>query len=115
MHGFIASAENWLLKSEKSLAFLLADNGFDVWLGNARGNRHSRRHKTLNPDTDEEFWNFSYVQRLRERKLLINMFSATTKSVSMIYRHKLISLLVKQAEMRCFIWDIRREQRVISF
>lgn len=69
MHGLVASAENWLLRSEKSLAFLLADNGFDVWLGNARGSRHSRQHKALNPDTDEEFWNFSYVSHKQFRVL----------------------------------------------
>lgn len=59
VHGLMASAENWLLKSEKSISFQLADEGYDVWLGNTRGSKHSRKHKTLNPDTDVAFWKYS--------------------------------------------------------
>jgi len=40
-------------------AFLLADEGYDVWLGNARGNSWSRQHVNLTTE-DNAFWDFSF-------------------------------------------------------
>ncbi|XP_057506263.1 triacylglycerol lipase 2-like [Actinidia eriantha] len=50
----------WLLNSsDESLAFILADSGFDVWISNIRGTRFSRRHVTLDP-RNSEFWNWTW-------------------------------------------------------
>ena len=40
----------------------MVKNGFDVWLGNNRGNSFSRKHKKLDPDTNTKFWEFSFVE-----------------------------------------------------
>lgn len=44
---------------EKSAAYKFADAGYDVWIGNARGNTYSRHHITMDPN-DPKFWDFSW-------------------------------------------------------
>lgn len=59
LHGFVCSSADWvLLGPKKALGFILADGGFDVWMGNSRGNKYSRSHIRLNPKK-RQFWNFS--------------------------------------------------------
>lgn len=59
LHGLADSADNMVVnKEEWAPALYLGNRGFDVWLGNLRGNRHSRNHTTLDPDVDKSFWDF---------------------------------------------------------
>ena len=46
---------------ELALGLLLADNSFDVWLGNNRGCRFCREHSKLSSESSK-FWNFSFDQ-----------------------------------------------------
>uniref|UniRef100_A0A6P7H6L8 Lipase n=1 Tax=Diabrotica virgifera virgifera TaxID=50390 RepID=A0A6P7H6L8_DIAVI len=60
-HGLMACCTDWLLfGKERSLGYILADLGFDVWLANCRGNYYSRNHTKYNPDKDAAFWAFSW-------------------------------------------------------
>lgn len=36
-------------------AFVAVNDGYDVWLGNSRGNKYSRSHTSLNPNKSK-FW-----------------------------------------------------------
>ena len=45
-----------------SLAFYFADEGFDVWLANSRGNRHSKNHVYMDSSVDDDFWKFSFYE-----------------------------------------------------
>lgn len=59
-HGLLSSSNDWIVSGPgKGLAYILADAGYDVWMGNARGNTFSRKHKTLSPK-DKRFWAFSW-------------------------------------------------------
>jgi hypothetical protein len=59
MHGFMQSATDFVdLGPGNALSFLLADRGYDIWLGNARGSTWGRKHKILNPDKDAAFWDY---------------------------------------------------------
>ena len=62
LHGLLQASDYFLLDSRnQSLPFILWDAGFDVWLGNNRGNKYSRRHLELRPN-DPRFWKFSMDQ-----------------------------------------------------
>ncbi|KAK7871603.1 hypothetical protein R5R35_001795 [Gryllus longicercus] len=59
-HGLLSSSADWVLTGpDHALAYILADAGYDVWLGNFRGNTYSRQHVRYTAD-DNEFWNFSW-------------------------------------------------------
>ncbi|KAL0113152.1 hypothetical protein PUN28_012380 [Cardiocondyla obscurior] len=59
-HGLFCSSDSWVtIGPNKDLAFLLADQGYDIWLGNIRGNSYCRSHVKLSP-RDKKFWQFSF-------------------------------------------------------
>ena len=59
----VDSADCWIIhNADKAPAFIMAKAGYDVWLGNQRGNKYSRQHKYLNPDVDEAYWKFSWTE-----------------------------------------------------
>ncbi|KAF8586837.1 alpha/beta-hydrolase [Ramaria rubella] len=59
-HGLLMNSEVWvcLTAEERTLPFVLAEKGYDVWLGNNRGNKYSKKHTTHNPSSTA-FWDFS--------------------------------------------------------
>ncbi|EFN89157.1 lipase 3 [Harpegnathos saltator] len=59
-HGIFASSDSWVIFGPgKDLAFLLADQGYDVWIGNVRGNSYGRSHVNMTV-YDRKFWQFSF-------------------------------------------------------
>eukprot|EP00743_Colponemidia_sp_Colp-15_P006664 GILK01007184.1.p1 GENE.GILK01007184.1~~GILK01007184.1.p1 ORF type:complete len:463 (-),score=53.58 GILK01007184.1:202-1590(-) len=61
-HGLVDSAYTWVMNNATGcLPYMLANAGYDVWLGNIRGNQYGRGHTSLK-DTDTEFWDFTFVE-----------------------------------------------------
>lgn len=49
----LQGGDDWVLNNpQESLAFMLADHGCDVWIGNMRGTRWSHGHIYLTPIDD---------------------------------------------------------------
>ncbi|KAJ8967858.1 hypothetical protein NQ317_017625, partial [Molorchus minor] len=62
MHGLTFSSADFInIYPNCSLGYILADMGYDVWIGNARGNSYSNRHISIDPNTNpRQFYNFSW-------------------------------------------------------
>nr|XP_020656952.1 gastric triacylglycerol lipase-like [Pogona vitticeps] len=59
-HGLLVDAVCWYQNlPNANLPFMLADAGYDVWLGNSRGTTWSKQHNFLAPNS-VEFWEFSF-------------------------------------------------------
>ncbi|XP_024218633.1 lipase 1 isoform X2 [Halyomorpha halys] len=63
-HGLQCSAACWIVSEpDKGLGFILADQGYDVWMPNNRGTTYSKKHRMLNPDSwfdEDKYWDFSF-------------------------------------------------------
>ena len=59
-HGLADTAWCFFQLESKSLPFLLMKEGYDIWLGNSRGNNFSLKHKTKDPKNKKsEFFEFT--------------------------------------------------------
>ena len=60
-HGLFGDASAWIMNTDKSLAFVLANAGYDVWLGNNRGSQYSRVNNNIDITTQTQQWfDFSF-------------------------------------------------------
>ncbi|XP_016959939.2 lipase 3-like [Drosophila biarmipes] len=59
-HGLTCSADTFLMTGTRTgLPFMLVDACYDVWLGNSRGIRYSRRHTRMKSH-GQAYWGFSW-------------------------------------------------------
>ncbi|KAK6919294.1 AB-hydrolase lipase domain [Dillenia turbinata] len=107
-HGLMVDGITWLMNSpDESLAFILADNGYDVWIANARGTKYSRGHISLSP-SDAAYWNWTwdelvaydlsatvqYVQNQTGQKLhYVGHSLGTLMALASFSQHNLLNML----------------------
>ena len=77
-HGLYTDARIWVSQYNESVAFFFWRAGYDVWLGNTRGNYFCKKHVSLNP-TEAAFWNFTSVLLLYGSSVFLHKFSVFMK------------------------------------
>eukprot|EP01133_Synstelium_polycarpum_P003673 gene3673-4228_t len=85
-HGLLDSSFTWIVNEpNESLAYILADAGYDVWMGNNRGNTYSTNHTTLSPK-EPTFWRFSFDEMGKyDFPAMLNYVSTYTNVAEMPY------------------------------
>lgn len=86
-HGLMMNSEIWvcLTEKERCLPFVLVEAGYDVWLGNNRGNKYSKK-SVQHSSSSSTFWDFSMDQfAIHDIPDSINYILDTTKSKSLSY------------------------------
>ncbi|KAG6512252.1 hypothetical protein ZIOFF_030349 [Zingiber officinale] len=109
-HGILVDGMSWVLNSpEESLAFILADNGFDVWIANTRGTTWSPTHISLNI-TDQG--TLIALSSLSQGKLVDKMKSAALLSPIAYLSH--ITTPLGNLAARAFVADVLVRDGVIT-
>eukprot|EP00300_Choanocystis_sp_HF-7_P041530 c8295_g1_i1.p1 GENE.c8295_g1_i1~~c8295_g1_i1.p1 ORF type:complete len:440 (+),score=79.54 c8295_g1_i1:51-1322(+) len=79
-HGLIDSSSTWFVNlANESLGYILADEGYDVWAGNVRGNGQSWETTTNCTYLDDCFWANSWDQMAQyDMPAMVSYILATT-------------------------------------
>lgn len=86
-HGLEDNSISWVVLEPtiESLGYILADQGFDVWMSNVRGNTYSTNHTTLKP-SQAEFWAWSFDEMVQyDLPSVINYVLNVTSKKQLLY------------------------------
>jgi lysosomal acid lipase/cholesteryl ester hydrolase len=86
-HGLLMNSEVWvcLTEEERCMPFTLVNQGYDVWLGNNRGNKYSKKSTKHSP-MSSRFWNFSMDEfAFHDIPNTIDYILSTTSQPSLSY------------------------------
>ena len=86
-HGLMMNSEVWVcnLEEERQLPFVLVERGYDVWFGNNRGNKYSKKHISK-VSNNSAFWDFCMDDfALRDIPDAVDYILETTRAPSLSY------------------------------
>jgi lysosomal acid lipase/cholesteryl ester hydrolase len=87
-HGLLGSSDMWVNNlPHQDAAFIYADKGYDVWIGNFRGNKYGRKHTTLSADKDKmKFFDFSWPEMAKyDIPAMVNYILKTSNAPTLYY------------------------------
>jgi len=87
-HGLMDSSSTWVVPGPDhgGVGFRMAEQGYDVWMGNFRGNHYSRDHETLDPNTDHNYWMFSWDEMAKyDLPSMLNYVMENTQQEKIYY------------------------------
>ena len=70
---------------KKSFHLLLADEGYNVWIGNNRGTEYSQRHNDYDATTSGAYWDFTWADMQYDVKANIQAIKDETLEDKIIY------------------------------
>uniref|UniRef100_A0AC34R737 Lipase n=1 Tax=Panagrolaimus sp. JU765 TaxID=591449 RepID=A0AC34R737_9BILA len=85
-HGLFGSSADWSTNvPAQSAAYVFADAGFDVWMGNVRGNVYSEKHRSFSRFSTK-FWNFTFDDHAAiDLPVMVQTILNITKEDSLYY------------------------------
>eukprot|EP01025_Chloroclados_australasicus_P048409 TRINITY_DN5484_c1_g1_i1.p1 TRINITY_DN5484_c1_g1~~TRINITY_DN5484_c1_g1_i1.p1 ORF type:complete len:469 (-),score=11.46 TRINITY_DN5484_c1_g1_i1:360-1622(-) len=85
-HGLLDSSACWMINGiNRGLAYILVDQGFDVWMGNSRGNSYSLLNQNVKASS-AKFWDFSWDEMaLMDIPATVDTVVQETQSQQLIY------------------------------
>lgn len=60
-HGLVGSSDDHFMNGDKSYGYHFVNLGYDVWVGNNRGNKYNKQHVRLDI-SKQEFYDFSFQE-----------------------------------------------------
>lgn len=83
-HGIVLTSDQWVLRGPEDLVFLLAEAGYDVWLGNSRGNFYAKHRLYSNKDL--KYWDYGLHETgFYDLAAMIDYIIAVTGKPSITY------------------------------
>jgi len=84
-HGLLGASSSWVVNlPHQSFGYVLADAGYDVWMGNIRGNTYSKKHRTYDI-TGWRYWQFSFEEHAKFDLPAMVDYALNTTGQSQLY------------------------------
>ncbi|KAF6160235.1 hypothetical protein GIB67_019004 [Kingdonia uniflora] len=114
-HGVFLDGQSWFMNvRSQTLPFVLADNGYDVWIANSRGTRYSSHHDYLHP-SDWKFWDWSWDELAQyDLPACVNYVYAQTQQKPHYIGHSQGTIIALAAFSEGKVYDKLRSASLLS-